>query len=195
MYDLRKDRKKTEYEEVAKRFPKKRIVLPKEYMDIYDQHYLNSRLGRTSMTKKASKLEQWLHKMVLKTSDKNRSTLEIGAGTLNHLEYETVDIYDVIEPYHMLYEESKNKELVRNFFDDISEIPLNTKYERIISIACFEHILNLPEVISYCTRLLDVGGVLSISIPNEGRFLWHFAYTITTGREFKKRYDLNTRCG
>lgn len=34
------------------------------------------------------------------------------------------------------------------------------------------------------------GGKMCISIPNEGRFLWKFAYTVTTGREFKKRFGL-----
>ena len=34
-------------------------------------------------------------------------------------------------------------------------------------------------------------GVLAVSIPNEGRFLWKFAYQNTTGREFRRRYNLD----
>jgi len=34
-------------------------------------------------------------------------------------------------------------------------------------------------------------GVLAVSIPNEGRFLWKFAYRNTTGREFHRRYGLD----
>jgi len=41
------------------------------------------------------------------------------------------------------------------------------------------------------TKLLKPDGKLCISIPNEGRFLWKFSYTMTTGREFKKRFRLN----
>ena len=35
------------------------------------------------------------------------------------------------------------------------------------------------------------GGVLRVAIPNEGRFLWKFAYTMTTGLEFKHKYGLD----
>lgn len=59
-----------------------------------------------------------------------------------------------------------------------------------ISAACFEHVENLPEMVYLTTRLLKKNGKLCVSIPNEGRFLWKFAYTITTGREFERRYGL-----
>ena len=179
------------YEEIAGRFPKVRNELPKAYMDIWDEHYLDSRKGRTKATKATSFMEKWLHKMVAKTASIDKKTLEIGAGTLNQLQFENPSIYDAIEPQHMLYENNSNKDKVRHFYDDISEIARTATYDRIISVATFEHICNLPDVVKKCTELLYDDGVLSISIPNEGRFLWHFAYTMTTGREFKKKYGLD----
>ena len=70
-----------------------------------------------------------------------KSTLEIGAGTLNQLPYEPLsDPYDIIEPFRDLYESSPNLARVRNIYDDILEIPHTAKYDRIISVAVLEHI-------------------------------------------------------
>ena len=49
----------------------------------------------------------------------------------------------------------------------------------------------MPEVAEKCADILKPNGVLSVSIPNEGRFLWHLAYKLTTGREFRKKYGLD----
>ena len=65
------------------------------------------------------------------------------------------------------------------------------RYDRIITIAAFEHILNLPDVVATTCRLLKKNGVLCIAIPNEGRLLWKIAYSISTGLEFKLRYGLD----
>lgn len=116
-------------------------------------------------------------------------TLEIGAGTLNQLDYERPRIYDIVEPFQELYVNAPNLKYVRNIYRDISDIK-DEKYDRITSIACFEHVENLPEMVYHTTKLLKNGGRLCISIPNEGKFLWKFSYTVTTGREFEKRYGL-----
>lgn len=179
------------YDDVVANFPKVRIELPEAYTKIWDEHYLDSRKGRTKATKASSNMEVWLHKRVAESANVNLKTLEIGAGTLNQLQYEQCKIYDIVEPQHMLYEDSEYVGLVRNKYDDINQIPSGEKYDRIISVATFEHICNLPEVVKDCTTLLNEDGVLAVSIPNEGRFLWHFAYTMTTGREFKKRFGLD----
>lgn len=115
--------------------------------------------------------------------------MEIGAGTLNQLNFERTNIYDIVEPFQMLFQNSPNIKYVRNIYSDISDVG-NERYDRITSVACFEHIENLPEVVAKVTELLKPNGKLCISIPNEGRFLWKFSYKMTTGREFKKRFGL-----
>lgn len=187
-----KPQKKDCYEKIACNFPKRRIKLPEKYISVYNEHYLDSRLGRTSATRAASKMEQWLHKKVAGTAN-GGVTLEIGAGTLNQLEYEdSGEAYDIVEPYEMLYCTSKYQSYIRHIYSDISEIcMLNSGiYDRITSVACFEHILNLPEVVKTAEKLLKKDGVLSVAIPNEGHFLWHMAYSVTTGTEFKKKTGL-----
>ncbi len=179
------------YEDVVAFFPKVRTELPEEYKKIWDEHYLDSRKGRTKATRASSKMESWLHRRVAESANEEMRTLEIGAGTLNQLEYEKSNIYDIVEPQHMLYKDSEYFAMIRKQYDDINEIPSGSKYDRIISVATFEHICNLPEVVEKCASMLEENGVLAVSIPNEGRFLWHFAYTMTTGREFKKKFGLD----
>jgi trans-aconitate methyltransferase len=168
------------------------MELPEEYQIIYEKHYLENRNGKTMMSFLSQLMEKWLHKSVSKSSDKNKKTLEIGAGALNQLKWEKGVVYDIIEPFQSLYENYPELNRINKIYNDISDINDSEKYDRIISCACFEHILNLPEVIAKtCFLLNNVEGVLCVSIPNEGRFLWKIAYKYTTGLEFKYRYNLN----
>jgi hypothetical protein len=132
--------------------------------------------------------------MLSKSGDKvaGFDTLEIGAGTLNQLDYEDGNfIYDVIEPIEKMYIYSKNKSRVRTFFADISEIPRQYKYDRITSIASFEHILNLPDLVATTGLLLSTNGSLRVAIPSEGTILWTLGWKLTTGLEFRMKYGLD----
>ena len=174
-------------------FPKKRPNLPDEYKEIFHKHYLDNRSSRGFVGKVAHKLESWMHNRAcrdLKNICKPYSTLEVGAGTLNHLAYEEQgQVYDVVEPYRELYLDSPEKDRVRHFFDDISDV--RGAYDRIISIAVFEHLIDLPGVISRCGVLLKAGGTLRVGIPAQGSPLWKMAYTFSTGAVFYMRYRLS----
>lgn len=175
-------------------FPKKRPPLPAEYQEIYDAHYKENREGGSNAAGLAQRLERWMHRCVAADAKMEPvpATLEVGGGTLNHLEHETnSSIYDVVEPFRYLYESSPFRSRVRHFFDDIREIPEGTKYGRIVSIATFEHIEDLPSVVARCGLLIEEGGSLRVAIPSEGTILWKLGYTLTTGAEFKKRYGLD----
>lgn len=177
---------------ILSKFPKKRIDLPEAYQKIYAQHYLINREGKSKTTSLSRKLEHWLHKQVAKDVQNRTapySTLEIGAGTLNQLDFEKAnDAYDIIEPFKELFEGSSKLESIRSVYDDISDIE-NEKYDRITSIAVFEHIMDLPYVVAKAALLLNEGGCLRTAIPNEGTVMWTLG-TKVTGREFKKKYGL-----
>jgi hypothetical protein len=120
--------------------------------------------------------------------------LELGAGTLNHLPYEPEGMhYDIVEPFTDLYQNSPLLSRIRNIYRDISGVPPDVSYDRIISIATFEHICDLPEVVARSGLLLRAGGQLRVGIPSEGTPLWRLAWTLTTGLEFKLRYGLEYR--
>jgi hypothetical protein len=175
-------------------FPKVRSVLPPEFQAIYANQYKENRDGASKAAGMAQRLESWMHRKVAADVQTGpaRSTLEIGAGTLNQLPYEkNADPYDIIEPFHSLFEGSPSADRVRNVYDDIAEVPEGTKYDRIISIAAFEHICNLPEVIARCGLLLNEKGQVRCGIPSEGTILWKMGYTFTTGLEFKRKHGLD----
>ncbi|CZF78409.1 hypothetical protein GCE9029_00819 [Grimontia celer] len=177
-------------------YPKERPVLPKEIKDIYSEHYKNNREGSTAASSLSQWMESWLHKKVAEDISGQREsgkvTLELGAGTLNQLRYEPVsDNYDIVEPFSELYRNSSCLHRIRSIYDDISEVPIHSKYDRITSIATLEHICNLPEVVARCGLFLRDDGVFRASIPSEGTWLWTLGWKLTTGLEFKIKHGLN----
>jgi len=177
---------------MLERFPKKRSPLPKEIAAIYSVHYKANREGGTPASALSQRLERWLHKQVAKdvlAGCGTKSTLEIGAGTLNQLMYEPESgPYDIVEPFEDLYRDSRMLGRIRHIYSDISEIPSFQTYDRITSIATFEHICDLPRVIARAGLLLAPKGELRVSVPSEGTPLWTLGWKLTTGLEFRLRY-------
>jgi len=175
-------------------FPKSRPPLLPEYQAIYMRHYKENRAGKSKASAFSQRLEAWMHRKIaedIRHAGSQFATLEIGAGTLNHLPYEpSTTPYDIVEPMAWLYESSPLLARVRNKYWDIEQVPANIRYERIISIATFEHIENLPAVVAKSALLLNEGGALRVGIPSEGRLVWRLAWTLTTGLEFRLRYGL-----
>lgn len=179
-----------------KNFPKIRSPLPKEIAEIYVDHYKSNRNGETAVSSLAQRLESWLHKQVAsdvaRLHEHDLVTLELGAGTLNHLQYEpNTNLYDIAEPFTDLYKTSNAIKRIRNVYNDISEIPITNRYNRIISVATLEHICNLPEVVARSGLLLAEDGVFRASIPSEGTWLWTLGWKMTTGLEFRIKYGLD----
>ncbi|MCL1864165.1 MAG: class I SAM-dependent methyltransferase [Defluviitaleaceae bacterium] len=177
---------------IIDKFPKKRKLLPPQYADIYDSHYKSNRNGETVASSLSQRMESWLHLQVAKDASQNKSTLEIGAGTLNQLDYENPGaVYDIVEPFSALYSNSKHKDKIKNTYNLIDDVPIGKKYDRITSCAAFEHICDLPYVVSRAGLLLKDDGVLRTSVPNEGGFLWKIGYSLTTGLEFRLKHGLD----
>jgi hypothetical protein len=175
-------------------FPKQRPPLPPEYVAIYLQHYKNSREGNSNILGLAKWAEGWMHRRVADDvrHGASQSTLEIGAGNLNQLPYEPGSTpYDIVEPFRELYQSSPHLARVRNIYADISEVPAQTKYERITSIATLEHVCNLPELVAQSAILLADGGQFRAGIPSEGTILWRLGWQTTTALDFKARYHLD----
>src|SRR6266542_4437575 len=120
-------------------------------------------------------MESWMHKQVADThrSFQPKSTLEIGAGTLNHIAYEsTTSSYDIVEPFVALFQSSSGVARIRNIYSDIFEIPEHSRYDRIISIATLEHLCDLPKLVAKSALLLHPNGEFRAAIPSEGTWLW-----------------------
>jgi hypothetical protein len=175
-------------------FPKERPPLPPEYAAIYLQHYKNSREGKSQILGLAKQAERWMHKKVAEDvkDGPTKSTLEIGAGTLNQLPYEPPSAsYDIIEPFHDLYHSSPHLQRIRNIYHDISEVPRNSAYDRITSVAVLEHICDLPALVARSGLLLAGNGQFRAGIPSEGTILWRLGWKITTALDFRLRHKLD----
>jgi hypothetical protein len=176
-------------------FPKTRPPLPKEIAAIYATQYKSNREGTTAAASLSQRVESWMHKQVAKDVAHNsapKATLEIGAGTLNQLAHEPeLGPYDIIEPFKELFANSTSLKRVRNVYSDISEVPLTARYDRITSVATFEHICNLPQVVARAGLLLAPGGNLRTAIPSEGTPLWTLGWKMTTGLEFRLKHGLD----
>jgi 2-polyprenyl-3-methyl-5-hydroxy-6-metoxy-1,4-benzoquinol methylase len=165
-------------------------------MDIYNEHCQSNRQGQYGAASLSQKMETWMHRQVssdLVDSDCSMlSTLEIGAGILNHLVYEKdVKKYDIIEPQSDRYKNSDQLQRVQNIYRDIEDVPFDQHYDRILSIAVFEHIPNLPQVIARSALLLKSTGSLRVAIPSEGTLLWWLGWRLTTGIEFYFKFGLD----
>ncbi|MBX3191383.1 MAG: hypothetical protein KF819_30575 [Labilithrix sp.] len=181
-------------------FPKARPVLPEAFKSLYERYYIANREGQTTATTGAKALEAWMHRKVSEDlvrgplSRGTARTLEIGAGTLNHVRHEGPPVggaYDIVEPFRALFEGSELMSRVRDQYDDVGAIAGEVKYDRIISIATFEHLLDLPRVIAIAARHLDEGATMRVAIPSEGSIAWRLGWTLTTGLEFRLKYGLD----
>ena len=175
-------------------FPKTRPELPDAYRAIYEEHYRRNREGLSRASSLSQKMERWMHRMVAEGSAAGLRTLEVGAGNLNHVPYEAQSpAYDVVEPIQDIVNHSPRRDRVRNVYRTIGEIGNSNgaQYDRILSIAAFEHFCDLPAVVAQCGLLLAAGGEARIAIPSEGTILWRLGWMLTTGLEFRIRYGLD----
>jgi len=173
---------------------KTRPPLPPAYQAIYETHYRENRDGASAAAGIAQRLEAWMHRAIAADASEANpgSTLEIGAGTLNQLAYEPyTSPYDIVEPFDALFRSRAGLNRVRNVYADVSQVPKAERYERITSIATFEHLTDLPGMVGACAQLLAPGGKLRVAIPNEGHWPWTLAWRIGTGLEFRMRYGLD----
>ena len=168
--------------------------LPEKYEKIYKNFYKDYALSKTLIRKIISFFESWYHKQIAKMGNKNEIILEIGCGSLNHINYEKGFLsYEVVEPKVFLLEQvqRKKKLIVSKIYTSLDKIPDHKNYSKIISIAVLEHVNNLEEHILQITNLLQPNGIFAVAIPAEGELLWWLAWRLTSGIGFWIKYRLD----
>lgn len=173
-------------------FPHYRTPLSPEYEKIYLEEIKVNRGERGGwFYRLLGKVESWMHLQIERPQDASE-VLEIGAGTLNHVPFEkSASAYDIVEPMVALYQDSPNKDRVRTAYTDIADLPEDARYGRIVSTAAFEHIEELPECVARVALALEEKGMLQVSIPAEGGFLWGASWRLTTGILFRLRNKIS----
>lgn len=167
--------------ELIKKYPKKRGILPEPLKKMFDSFYLSNRENLFLQL-----VRRWLHS-IMNDKEKEFVTLEIGAGTLNHLKYEKTDIYDIIEPKKFLYSNSDNIKLINKTFDNIDHCK-NRYYDRIISIAVLEHLIDLPRYLYESSKKMKENSYQQHSIPCEGYPMWNITWFLISGISFRLKF-------
>ena len=188
---------KTDIQRLIASYPRVRRPLPPKLQEIYHETYLTSRDGKTFLHSISQRLEGWMHRQVARGSKPGQKVLEIGAGTLNQLRWEATSSeagasqYDAVEPYRALYEGRPEAARIRAFYDDIDDVPLANRYDRIISIATLEHVLDPPRLVAEAAMRLTPRGIFAAGIPSEGGLLWGLSWRMSVGLSFRLRTGLN----
>lgn len=169
-------------------WPKQRPPLPPKNQACYEKEYAANRQGASFFSRISTGLEGWMHRQVARHESGNARILELGAGTLNHLAYESrYQAYDVVEPFDALFANSPNLAKVSDIYADIEEIDTSRRYDRIISVAVLEHLTDLPAIVHRAACLLAPDGVFQAGIPAEGGMLWGLSWRCTTGLAYRAR--------
>ena len=175
---------------ILARYPKQRPALPPAYQRIYEREYKMNREGGSFITRISTGLEAWMHRRVARAPAAD--VLEIGAGTLNQLQYEAAQPrYDVVEPFAALYTSSPVLGQVDTVYADIADVPADRRYGRVTSVAVLEHLDDLPAIVARAALLLRDDGVFQAGIPSEGGVLWTLAWRSTTGVAYWLRNGLD----
>jgi hypothetical protein len=172
-------------------YPRSRTPLSPAHAAVFESEYRRNRSGQGGLLSITARLEAWMHRGVAGGAAGGR-LLEIGAGTLNHVPYErSAALYDAVEPWQSLWQDSPNLTAVNHLYKDLAEIEEGNRYDRIVSVAVLEHLTDLPSITARCGLLLAPAGRFLAGIPSEGGFLWGLAWRLTTGIAYRLRHGIS----
>jgi SAM-dependent methyltransferase len=117
-------------------------------------------------------------------------TLEIGAGTGTHAQYEPEGQYVALEASDQLAAQIPPREGLSVVVADCEQrLPWeDDSFDRVLAIHVLEHLYDLPSALDEVARVLRPGGVFSVVIPCEGGRLYSLGRRFTTKRIFERRY-------
>lgn len=178
-------------------FPKTLPSLTEEQKSIKDdfmEHWLKV------LRKNYNIVDNFNHKVVSKNRQKDFvTTLEIGAGIGEHLNYEDLNEnqkknYFALEKRENVINTLKKEHPYINAVhgDAEKKLPFDDNYfDRIIAIHVLEHLPNLPSTIKEASRVLKKNGLFQVVIPCEGSIAYSIARKISAERIFKKKYKMD----
>ncbi|HUR47660.1 MAG TPA: methyltransferase domain-containing protein [Candidatus Saccharimonadales bacterium] len=151
------------------------------------------------LPKKYGVVEEFNHRYpVLKAPSHFKSTLEIGAGLGEHLQYEQLTSeqeknYVALELRPNMAERIKQRfPNVQTHVGDCQERLdfASGHFDRILAIHVLEHLPNLPAAVKEMHRLCHPRtGIFSVVIPCEGGLAYSLARKISARRIFERRYN------
>jgi 2-polyprenyl-3-methyl-5-hydroxy-6-metoxy-1,4-benzoquinol methylase len=171
-------------------YPKQRPPLSEADEKVFRKNYHKNRSGEGAL-RIVTWAEGWMHREIVRRRS-GGDILEVGAGNLNHLPYEReFSAYDIVEPWVELQKDSPTSGVLRHTFRSVDEIPPAETYDRILSIATFEHLTDLPQIVAKVAKHLCPQGVLQVAIPSEGSLSWSVSWRATTAVLYWLKYRRN----
>jgi SAM-dependent methyltransferase len=180
-----------EIDALLRGYPRHRRPLPAPQAALYEEEYrINRGVRGGALYRITAALESWMHRRIAAETHGGR-LLELGAGTLNHLQYEYgYAAYDVVEPLPALLDAAPSRTGVTNVYRFVTDVPSEQVYDRIFSVAVLEHLDDLPRIVAAAALHLAPGGLFQAGIPAEGGLLWGLSWRLTTGIAYRLRTGL-----
>jgi phosphatidylethanolamine/phosphatidyl-N-methylethanolamine N-methyltransferase len=130
------------------------------------------------------------HTFPVRSASPEVRTLEIGAGTGTHVEFEPNGDYVALEASAELAAQIPERDGLSVVVADCEQrLPWeDDSFDRVLAIHVLEHLYNLPVALDEIARVLRPDGIFCVVIPCEGGRLYSLGRRFTTKRIFEKRY-------
>ena len=124
------------------------------------------------------------------------TTLEIGTGRGEHIQYENLSD-EQLENYYALDIRDNMAGVIKSRFPKVKTVLGDIQagidfadgfFDRALAVHVLEHLPDLPRAIKETHRLLKADGQFSVVIPCEGGLTYAFAREISSKRIFEQRY-------
>ncbi len=132
------------------------------------------------------------HTFPVRSASPDLRTLEIGAGTGTHVQFEPGGEYVALEASDQLAAQIVPRDRLSVVVADCEKrLPWDDNFfDRVLAIHVLEHLYNLPAALQEVSRVLRPGGIFCVVIPCEGGGLYTLGRRLTTKRIFEKRYKV-----
>ena len=177
--------------QVLSNWPKQRAALTPEQQWILEDWYA---YWLNLLPTQFSPVTRFNNEYPLRTYRPGARTLEIGAGTGDHLKCEN----HAEQEYYALELRPNLAEQIRKDFPQIHtivgdcelrlDVP-DASLDRVIAIHVLEHLGNLPAALDEIRRKLTADGNFSVVIPCEGGTAYSLGRRVSSQRIFEKRYQ------
>jgi SAM-dependent methyltransferase len=171
-------------------WPKERAALSEEQTAIMED-WINEFL--TSV--KAARfgwVSRFDHTFPAGSASRDLRTLEIGAGTGTHVQFEPDGEYVALEGSAQLAAQIVPRDRLSVVVADCEKrLPWDDdSFDRVLAIHVLEHLYNLPVALQEVSRVLRPGGIFCVVIPCEGGRFYSLGRRLTTKRIFENRYKV-----
>jgi hypothetical protein len=172
------------------KFPKLRPELPPRHRAVYEREYALNRSGSGPLYAAVAALERWMHSSIARR-EPDGPVLELGAGNLNHLKFESdVSTYDVCEPLQPPVEAAAAAlgQICQHRLSRTESLP--GEYSKVRrSVPTPEH---LPRAVAQSALLLASDGVFQAGVRRRRRFVgivlasFHGPHRLRTGLDYAR---------